>query len=160
MGANTATTVTAYDISDNEPITLWTTTGPATERVTVDRTPAYVSTDDQLLIDGIIVDKASGQQTLAPWGTDLPVGVSEGNLVTCDTVTTCAGWTRDSGTWTQRWSSTTSLQRSSGLLLSTITKLPTAVIGSGVSAAIISPSTSRRSPHRSWTAHGSGHDHR
>lgn len=139
VGANTVTTVTAYDISDNEPVTLWTTTGPATERVTVNRTPAYVSTDDQLLIDGLIVDKASGQQTLAPWDTDLPVGVSEGNLVTCDTITTCAGWTRDSGTWTQRWSSTTSLQRSSGLLLSTITKLPTAVIGSGVNAAIILP---------------------
>lgn len=140
VGANTATTVTAYDISDNEPITLWTTTGPATERVTVDRTPAYVSTDDQLLIDGIIVDKASGQQTLAPWGTDLPVGVYEGNLVTCDTVTTCAGWTRDSGTWTQRWSSTTSPQSHDGLTSLSTTAAPLdAMIGSGESASVLVP---------------------
>ena len=103
------------------------------------RAPGPIATETQLLIGGIIVDKSNGGQSLAPWGADLPIGVVDGNLVTCDTVATCTGWVLESGTWTQRWSAATSPQQASGLLFSDVTHPSNGVIGEGSTAAVIVP---------------------
>ncbi len=133
------TSVTAYDISGNEPLTLWTTTGPHSPSAGAVRAPGPITTETQLLIGGIIVDKANGNQSLAPWGADLPIGVVDGNLVTCDTVATCTGWVLESGTWTQRWSAATSPQQASGVLFSEVSRPSNGVIGEGSTAAVIVP---------------------
>ena len=133
------TSVTAYDISGNEPLTLWTTTGPHSPSAGAVRAPGPITTETQLLIGGIIVDKANGDQSLAPWGADLPIGVVDGNLVTCDTVATCTGWVLESGTWTQRWSAATSPQQASGVLFSEVSRPSNGVIGEGSTAAVIVP---------------------
>ena len=103
------------------------------------RAPGPIATETQLLIGGIIVDKANGDQSLAPWGADLPIGVVDGNLVTCDTVATCTGWVLESGTWTQRWSAATSPQQASGVLFSEVSRPSNGVIGEGSTAAVIVP---------------------
>lgn len=133
------TRVTAYDISGKEPVTVWTTTGPHSPSAGAVRAPGPIATETQLLIGGIIVDKSNGAQSLAPWGADLPIGVVDGNLVTCDTVATCTGWVLESGTWTQRWSAATSPQQASGLLFSDVTHPSNGVIGEGSTAAVIVP---------------------
>ena len=133
------TRVTAYDISGKEPVTVWTTTGPHSPSAGAVRAPGPIATETQLLIGGIIVDKSTGGQSLATWGADLPIGVVDGNLVTCDTVATCTGWVLESGTWTQRWSAATSPQQASGVLFSEVTHPSNGVIGEGSTAAVIVP---------------------
>ena len=138
-GSQAVATVSAYDVSGSEPVAQWTTTGPQPSRIRAEAFPSSVSTQDEILLSGIIVDRSTGAQTQAPWGSDLPMGVAGGVLVTCDTFSSCAGWSRDSGAWTRLWSTTTSPQRRAGLAHSGLTAPASAVIGSGAGSAVVVP---------------------
>ena len=138
--SNAVTTITAYDVSGSEPSALWTTTSPRPSHLRTYASPQFLSTDTHLVIGPLLVDKATGEQSLAPWGNELPMGVAQGVLVTCDTVATCSGWTDEEGAWTQQWSATTSPQRHDGLTSLSPTTTPSdAVIGSGESASVLVP---------------------
>ena len=67
------------------------------------------------------------------------MGGAGGVLVTCDTFSSCSGWSRDSGAWTRLWSTTTSPQRRAGLAHSGLTAPASAVIGSGAGSAVVVP---------------------
>ena len=138
--SNAVTTITAYDVSGTEPSALWTSTGPRPARLRAYAFPEFLSTDTHLVIGPLLVDKTTGEQSLAPWGNELPMGVAQGVLVTCDTVETCSGWTDEEGTWTQQWSATTSPQSHNGLTSLSPTTAPSdAVVGSGESASVLVP---------------------
>lgn len=138
-GSQAVATVSAYDVSGSEPVAQWTTTGPQPSRIRAEAFPSSVSTQDEILLSGIIVDRSTGAQTQAPWGSDLPMGVAGGVLVTCDTFSSCSGWSHESGEWTTLWSTQTSPQRRAGLAHSGLTKPTTAVIGSGTDEAVVVP---------------------
>ena len=138
-GSEAVTTVSAYDVSGSEPVNQWTTTGPQPSRIRAEAFPSSVSTQDEILLSGIIVDRSTGTQTEAPWGSDLPMGVAGGVLVTCDTFSSCSGWSHDSGAWRTLWSTQTSPQRRAGLAHSGLTRPTTAVVGSGAGAAVVVP---------------------
>ena len=57
-------TVAAFDISSAQPRELWRTTGPTPESF---GRPAFVSLADQFIVGSIVIDKATGAQSLAPW---------------------------------------------------------------------------------------------
>ena len=86
--SNAVTTISAYNVSGSEPSALWTTTGPRPSHLRTYAYPEFLSTGTHLVIGPLLVDKATGEQTLAPWGNELPMGVAQGVLVTCDTVET------------------------------------------------------------------------
>jgi len=113
-GSQAVATVSAYDVSGSEPVAQWTTTGPQPSRIRAEAFPSSVSTQDEILLSDIIVDRSTGAQTQAPWGSDLPMGVAGGVLVTCDTFSSCSGWSHDSGAWRTLWSTQTSPQRRAG----------------------------------------------
>ena len=138
-GSQAVATVSAYDVSGSEPVAQWTTTGPQPSRIRAEAFPSSVSTSEEILLSGIIVDRSTGAQTQAPWGSDLPMGVAGGVLVTCDTFHSCSGWSRDSGAWRTLWSTTTSPQRRAGLAHSGLTAPANAVVGSGAGAAVVVP---------------------
>ncbi len=138
-GADAVVTVSAYDVSGAEPVAQWSTTGPLPSRIRAEAFPSSVSTQDEILLSDIIVDRSTGSQTQAPWGSDLPMGVADGVLVTCDTFSSCSGWSHESGEWTTLWSTPTSPQRRAGLAHSGLTKPTTAVVGSGAGAAVVVP---------------------
>ena len=138
-GANAVVTVSAYDVSGAEPVAQWSTTGPLPSRIRAEAFPASVSTEREILLSDIIVDRSTGEQTQAPWGSDLPMGVAGGVLVTCDTFSSCSGWSHESGEWTTLWSTQTSPQRRAGLAHSGLTKPTTAVISSGTDKAVVVP---------------------
>ena len=138
-GSQAVATVSAYDVSGSEPVAQWTTTGPQPSRIRAEAFPSSVSTQDEILLSDIIVDRSTGAQTQAPWGSDLPMGVAGGVLITCDTFSSCSGWSHDSGAWTRLWSTTTSPQRRAGLAHSGLTAPASAVIGSGAGAAVVVP---------------------
>ncbi len=108
-------------------------------RIRAEAFPASVSTEREILLSDIIVDRSTGEQTQAPWGSDLPMGVAGGVFVTCDTFSSCSGWSHESGEWTTLWSTQTSPQRRAGLAHSGLTKPTTAVIGSGTDEAVVVP---------------------
>ena len=138
-GSEAVTTVSAYDVSGSEPVNQWSTTGPQPSRIRAEAFPSSVSTSEEILLSGIIVDRSTGTQTEAPWGSDLPMGVAGGVLVTCDTFSSCSGWSHDSGAWRTLWSTQTSPQRRAGLAHSGLTRPTTAVVGSGAGAAVVVP---------------------
>ena len=138
-GANAVVTVSAYDVSGIEPVARWSTTGPLPSRIRAEAFPASISTEREILLSHIIVDRSTGEQTQAPWGSDLPMGVAGGVFVTCDTFSSCSGWSHESGEWTTLWSTQTSPQRRAGLAHSGLTKPTTAVIGSGTDEAVVVP---------------------
>ena len=138
-GSPTAVTVAAYDVSGSEPVAQWSTTGPQLSRIRAEAFPSSVSTPNEILLSDIIVDRSTGAQTQAPWGSDLPMGVAGGVLVTCDTFSSCSGWSHDSGAWRTLWSTQTSPQRRAGLAHSGLTRPTTAVVGSGAGAAVVVP---------------------
>ena len=138
-GAEAVATVSAYDVSGTEPVAQWSTTGPLPSRMRAEAFPSSVLTQDEILLSNIIVDRSTGQQSQAPWGVDLPMGVAGGVLVTCDTFSSCSGWSRDSGEWTTIWTTQTSPQRRAGISHTALTQPTTAVIGSGTDAAVVVP---------------------
>lgn len=110
-----AVTVTAYDVSGEQPALLWSSTGPSASDVSSPYTPAFVSSDDSVFFRDVIIDKTTGEQTQAPWGAAFPLAYADGILVTCTPPSTCNGWTRAAGEWTTLWTTQTGQLSESGL---------------------------------------------
>ena len=104
-------TIGAYDLSGRTPRALWATPVTTdTPAALADDRPAFVSDDDQVFFRSAILDKATGKQTSAPWGKDVPIASAENIVVTCSTTTTCSGWTQEGDEWTNLWTTSTATQ--------------------------------------------------
>ena len=75
----------AYDLSGEDPALLWDTVGPTANSAIMTYTPAFVSSETQLFFHDVVIDKATGEQTQAPWGDDFPLAQADGIVVTCST---------------------------------------------------------------------------
>ena len=144
-----AVTVSAYDLSGSTPAHLWTSTGPTQSSAILSfHTPAFVSGEDQVFFHDVVIDKATGAQTQAPWGTDFPLALADDVMVTCSTTTTCSGWMREGGEWTNLWTTSTATQSGYGLRDHDLGYAPvgTAVAGNGVHASVLVPTATNELP--------------
>ena len=103
--------IAAYDLSSRTPRALWATpVSTDTPAALANDRPAFASDDDQIFFRSAILDKATGKQTSAPWGKDVPIVSAENIVVTCSTTTTCSGWTQEGDEWTNLWTTSTATQ--------------------------------------------------
>lgn len=148
--ANSSTyTVGAYDLSGRMPQPLWATpVRTDTSDAQSDYAPAFVSGDGQIFFRGSVLDKATGKETPAPWGTDFPLAFAENIVVTCSTTTTCSGWMQEGDEWTKLWTTTTATQSGQGVRESVLGYAPagTVVSGSGDSTSVLVPTASNELP--------------
>lgn len=137
----------AYDLSGEEPTLLWDTVGPTKNSAIATYTPAFVSGENQLFFHDVVIDKATGEQTQAPWGMDFPIAQADGIVVTCSATTTCSGWTHTSGEWTNLWTTPTNPQVGYGFGNQGLGYAPkgTVLTGSGKDASVLVP-TDRQQP--------------
>ena len=137
----------AYDLSGEEPTLLWDTVGPTTNSAIATYTPAFVSGENQLFFHDVVIDKATGEQTQAPWGEDFPIAQADGIVVTCSATTTCSGWAHTSGEWTNLWTTPTNPQVGYGFGNQGLGYAPkdTVLTGSGKDASVLVP-TDRQQP--------------
>ena len=138
----------AYDLSGEEPTLLWDTIGPTENSAIMTYTPAFVSSETQLFFHDVVIDKATGEQTQAPWGDDFPLAQADGIVVTCSTTSSCRGWTQSSGEWTNLWTTTTNPQTSYGLSNQGLGYAPagTTRSGTGALASVLVPSSYQETP--------------
>lgn len=137
----------AYDLSGEEPTLLWDTVGPTKNSAITTFTPAFVSSETQLFFHDVVIDKATGEQTQAPWGMEFPIAQADGIVVTCSATTTCSGWTHTSGEWTNLWTTPTNPQVGYGFGNQGLGYAPkgTVLTGSGKDASVLVP-TDRQQP--------------
>ena len=137
----------AYDLSGEEPTLLWDTVGPTKNSAIATYTPAFVSGENQLFFHDVVIDKATGEQTQAPWGKDFPIAQADGIVVTCSATTTCSGWTHTSGEWTNLWTKPTNPQVGYGFGNQGLGYAPKGPVltGSGKDASVLVP-TDRQQP--------------
>ena len=127
-------TAAAFDISSEQPRELWRTTGPVPKSF---RQSTFVSDGDQFIVDSIVIDKATGAQSLAPWEESEALAAVDGVVVACDGKQACSGWTQESSSWVRRWETTTARQRG-GLSTSAMLTYPnTPVIGAGEHQSVV-----------------------
>lgn len=127
-------TVAAFDISSEQPRELWRTTGPVPESF---GRPSFVSDGDQFIVSSIVIDKATGAQSLAPWEGSEALAAIDGIVVACDKKQACSGWTQEASSWVRRWETTTARQRG-GLSPSAMLTYPnTPVIGAGEHQSVV-----------------------
>ena len=127
-------TVAAFDISSAQPRELWRTTGSLPESF---GRPNFVSFADQFIVGSIVIDKATGAQSLAPWEGSEALAAVDGVVVACDGKQACSGWVLESSSWVRRWVTTTASQRG-GLSTSATLTYPTApVIGAGAHQSVV-----------------------
>ena len=138
----------AYDLSGEEPTLLWDTIGPTENSAIMTYTPAFVSSETQLFFHDVVIDKATGEQTQAPWGDDFPLAQADGIVVTCSTTSSCRGWMQTSGEWTNLWTTTTNPQTSYGLSNQGLGYAPagTTRSGTGELASVLVPSSYQETP--------------
>ena len=127
-------TVAAFDISSAQPRELWRTTGPTPESF---GRPAFVSLADQFIVGSIVIDKATGAQSLAPWEGSEALAVVDGVVVACDGKQACSGWVLESSSWARRWVTTTASQRGGLSTSATLTYPDTPVIGAGEHQSVV-----------------------
>lgn len=139
--ASQAVTVTAYDVSGDQPALLWSSTGPSASDVSSPYTPAFISSDDSVFFRDVIIDKTTGEQTPAPWGAAFPLAYADGILVTCMPPSTCNGWTRAAGEWTTLWTTPTGQLSESGLAAHFLDYVPSQFVlsGSGEHTSVLLP---------------------
>ena len=128
-------TAAAFDISSGQPRELWRTTGTLPNSL---GRPSFVSYEDQFIVGSIVVNKASGAQSLAPWEGSEALAAVDGVVVACDNKRACSGWTQEASSWVRQWETTTANQRG----MSTLTKLTypdTPVIGTGEHESVVLP---------------------
>ena len=137
----------AYDLSGEEPTLLWDTIGPTKNSAIMTYTPAFVSGENQLFFHDVVIDKATGEQTQAPWGKDFPIAQADGIVVTCSATTTCSGWMQVSGEWLNLWTTPTNPQVGYGFGNQGLGYAPkgTVLTGSGKDASVLVP-TDRQKP--------------
>ena len=129
-------TAAAFDISSEQPRELWRTTGTLPNSL---GRPSFVSYEDQFIVGSIVIDKASGAQSSAPWEGSETLAAVDGVVVACDNKRACSGWTQEASSWVRQWETTTASQQGS---LSTLTKLTypdTPVIGTGEHESVVLP---------------------
>ena len=143
-----AVTVTAYDVSGEQPALLWSSTGPSASDVSSPYTPAFVSSDDSVFFRDVIIDKTTGEQTQAPWGAAFPLAYADGILVTCTPPSTCNGWTRAAGEWTTLWTTPTGQLSESGLEQHFLDYVPSqfTLSGSGEHTSVLLPTRFSQRP--------------
>ena len=150
MHANSSTyTVGAYDLSGRMPQPLWATpVSTDTPAAQSDYAPAFVSGDNQIFFRGTILDKVTGDEASAPWGTDFPLAFAENIVVTCSTTTTCSGWKQEGDEWTNLWTTTTATQNTQGVDTDNRGFAPagTVVSGSGERTSVLVPTASNELP--------------
>jgi hypothetical protein len=140
--------VVAYDLSGAEPSLLWDTVGPTENSAIVTYEPAFLSNETQLFFHDVVIDKATGEHTQAPWGIEIPLAQAEGIVVTCTPPSTCNGWTQASGEWTNLWTTTTIAQASYVLRAHGLGYAPTGTTlsGTGTRASVLVPTSYQKSP--------------
>ena len=121
-------TVAAFDISSEQPRELWRTTGSLPESF---GRPNFVSFTDQFIVGSIVIDKATGAQSLAPWEGSEALAAVDGVVVACDGKQACSGWVLESSSWVRRWVTTTASQRGGLSTSATLTYPNAPVIGAG-----------------------------
>ena len=129
-------TVAAFDISSAQPRELWRTTGSLPESF---GRPNFVSFADQFIVGSIVIDKATGAQSLAPWEESEALAAVDGIVVACDRQQTCSGWTQESSSWVRRWVTTTASQRGGLSTSATLTYPNAPVIGTGEHQSVVLP---------------------
>lgn len=127
-------TVAAFDISSKQPRELWRTTGPTPESF---GRPNFVSFADQFIVGSIVIDKATGAQSLAPWEGSEALAAVDGVVVACDDKQACSGWTQESSSWVRRWVTTTASQRGGLSTSATLTYPNAPVIGAGEHQSVV-----------------------
>ena len=127
-------TVAAFDISSKQPRELWRTTGPTPESF---GRPTFVSLADQFIVGSIVIDKATGAQSLAPWEGSEALAAVDGVVVACDSKQACSGWVLESSSWVRRWVTTTASQRGGLSTLATLTYPNAPVIGAGEHQSVV-----------------------
>ena len=128
-------TAAAFDISSEQPRELWRTTGTLPNSL---GRPSFVSYEDQFIVGSIVIDKASGAQSSAPWEGSEALAAVDGVVVACDNKRACSGWTQEASSWVRQWETTTASQRG----MSTFTRLTypdTPVIGTGEHESVVLP---------------------
>ena len=127
-------TVAAFDISSEQPRELWRTTGSLPESF---GRPNFVSFADQFIVGSIVIDKATGAQSLAPWEGSEALAVVDGVVVACDGKQACSGWAQESSSWVRRWETTTASQRGGLSTSATLTYPNAPVIGAGEHQSVV-----------------------
>ena len=127
-------TVAAFDISSKQPRELWRTTGPTPESF---GRPTFVSLADQFIVGSIVIDKATGAQSLAPWEGAEALAAVDGVVVACDGKQACSGWVLESSSWVRRWVTTTASQRGGLSTSATLTYPNAPVIGAGEHQSVV-----------------------
>lgn len=129
-------TAAAFDISSEQPHELWRTTGPLPESF---GRPSFVSDGDQFIVGSIVIDKASGAQSSAPWKGSEALAAVDGIVVACDKKQACSGWTQEASSWVRQWETTTASQLGALSSLDKLTYPDTPVIGTGEHQAVVLP---------------------
>ena len=129
-------TAAAFDISSEQPRELWRTTGPLPESF---GRPSFVSDGDQFIVGSIVIDKASGAQSPAPWEGSEALAAVDGIVVACDKKQACSGWTQEASSWVRQWETTTASQQGALFTLDKLTYPDTPVIGTGEHQAVVLP---------------------
>ena len=127
-------TAAAFDISSEQPRELWRTTGPVPKSF---RQSTFVSDGDQFIVDSIVIDKATGAQSLAPWEESEALAAVNGIVVACDRQYTCSGWTQESSSWVRQWETTTDFLLDALPTSDSITYPDTPVIGAGEHQSVV-----------------------
>ena len=133
-------TVAAFDISSEQPRELWRTTGPLPESF---GRPSFVFDGDHFIVGSVIIDKASGAQSLAPWEGSEAIAAVDGIIVACDDKQACSGWTQEASSWARQWETTTTSQKGTLFTLDKLTYPDTPVIGTGEHQSIVLPADSQ-----------------
>ena len=138
----------AYDLSGEDPALLWDTIGPTENSAIMTYTPAFVSSETQLFFLDVVIDKATGEQTQAPWGREFPIAQADGIVVTCSTTSSCSGWTHTSGEWTNLWTTPTNPQAGYGFANHGLGYTPKGAVlsGTGTRASVLVPTSYQESP--------------
>ena len=129
-------TAAAFDISSEQPRELWRTTGPLPNSL---GRPRFVSYADQFIVGSIVIDKASGAQSAAPWEGSEALAAVDRIVVVCDHKRACSGWTQEASSWVLQWETTTASQKGALSTLDKLTYPDTPVIGAGKYQSIVLP---------------------
>lgn len=127
-------TVAAFDISSAQPRELWRTTGSLPESF---GRPNFVSFADQFIVGSIVIDKATGAQSLAPWEGSEALAAVDGVVVACDDKQACSGWTQESSSWVRQWETTTDFLLDVLPTSDSIAYPDTPVIGAGEHQSVV-----------------------
>jgi hypothetical protein len=127
-------TAAAFDISSEQPRELWRTTGPRPESF---GRPSFVSDGDQFIVGSIVIDKATGDQSLAPWEGSEALAAVDGVVVACDRQYTCSGWTQEASSWVRQWETTTDFLLDALPTSDSIAYPDTPVIGTGEHQSVV-----------------------